>query len=64
MKKDMERLVARARDAGADVSGGSERHWKVRCPNGVLIIVACSPSDHRAVKNARARLRRTGGLSL
>lgn len=60
LKKDMQRLIARAEAAGCQVDGGSDRHYKLRCPSGVLVILATSPSDHRAVKNARARLRRAG----
>jgi hypothetical protein len=33
-------------------------HFKLIMPNGKSVIVACSPSDWRAMKNTRAQIKR------
>jgi hypothetical protein len=63
VNKDMKRLLRKAVKLGATLEQG-RKHVKVRCPNGALVIVASTPSEHRAVLNARARLQRQGGLDL
>lgn len=35
-------------------------HYRVRGPAGGLYFMPATPSDHRAVRNARAQLRRLG----
>lgn len=58
-RKDMLKLVSLAVGAGCEAElGGS--HWRLVCPNGSRVIVSASPSDHRAVMNARRDLRRCG----
>ncbi len=58
-RKDTGRLLAAARRHGCQVSRGG-KHFKVRTPSGQLVVVAAAPSDHRALANARADLRRSG----
>jgi hypothetical protein len=60
--KDTARLLNQAVQLGATVTKNA-RHAKVYCPNGALVIVSMTPSDWRAVRNQRARLRR-GGLDV
>jgi len=39
-----------------DVTG--KRHLKLRAPDGRIVVVSVSPSDHRSTLNALATLRR------
>ena len=40
----------------------TKRHWRVMHPTdpSVMIVGACTPSDHRGTKNMISRLRRAG----
>jgi len=57
--KDVADLLEAITAAGGEIVKGS-RHWKVRFEGNVIGTVPTSPSDHRALKNARANLRRAG----
>jgi len=60
MKKDMQRLVKAAENAGWMVSRTKKNHLKFKAPTGATVIAASTPSDHRSVMNTRAELRRHG----
>lgn len=45
-------------DAGWSYQGQRGGHHKYRHPDGRSTILACSPSDYRALANSRARVRR------
>jgi hypothetical protein len=34
--------------------------WMVYCPNGEMVSMHKTPSDHRALRNARSRIKRAG----
>lgn len=34
--------------------------WQIMCPNGEIITLHATPSDHRALRNARSHVRRAG----
>jgi hypothetical protein len=60
MKRDMPKLVRRARKAGWSVTKTGKQHWRFRSPNGATIFAPSTPSDRRSVMNVRANLRRAG----
>ena len=59
-KKDIRHLLKQATLQGAVVTVGRNNHHRVLCPNGAIVVIASSPSDHRAAANIRAMLRRQG----
>lgn len=60
-RREVESLLCAAEAAGCKVTGGGSRHFKVLAPGGKgIVVVACSPSDRRAMANTRGRLRRLG----
>ena len=34
--------------------------YQIRCPQGGIVVMHCTPSDHRAERNLRAELRKRG----
>lgn len=56
---EVTKLVAQLRKAGVPVTLTRGGHWKVTTPNGP-VFMASTPSDHRAMRNDLARLRRRG----
>jgi hypothetical protein len=56
----MKSLVRAAQDAGCEVDLSGGGHWRLKCPNGKIVFMPSSPSDFRAIRNARAMLRREG----
>lgn len=56
----MRKLVKQAAAAGCRVEETRGGHVKLFVPNGGIVLVSSSPSDHHAVKNARGDLRREG----
>lgn len=59
---DYDALLERAKDAGAVVGLTGSGHWRITTPDGKRLFVSQTPSDHRAVINLRAELRRAGLL--
>lgn len=60
--KDWKPLVRELRRAGYKVKPGSNHH-RILNKNGKFVApLATTPSDHRALKNQRAQLRRNGIL--
>ena len=59
MKKDIRRVFKALEAQGWRIDRG-KRHFKCKAPNGGLVTIPSTPSDHRALLNARAQLRRAG----
>jgi hypothetical protein len=57
--QEIEQLFRQLERQGWRVRWGSG-HPKLLAPSGEPVVMAASPSDHRAMKNLRARLRRAG----
>jgi hypothetical protein len=63
-KADGKKTLARLLRLVDRTDGWSWEHgghgYKIRTPDNVPIFTACTPSDHRAILNIRAQLRRHG----
>lgn len=60
-RKDMKALLRQARRQGFTITYNHRGHQRVRNPaTGQRAVVSATPSDGRAVRNARADLRRIG----
>ena len=57
---DLSQLVNEAREQGFDVGRTAKNHIKFVAPTGKICVTSGTPSDHRAVMNARSKLRRLG----
>lgn len=61
LSREMADLVKQARRQGCSVEQQKRsNHYKIKVPNGGIVVCAATPSDQRAVLNMRARLRREG----
>ena len=58
--KELKPFAKRARKQGWQIVQKSGSHLKWIPPQGRFVVTACSPSDHRAIKNVRADLRAAG----
>jgi predicted RNA binding protein YcfA (HicA-like mRNA interferase family) len=58
VKYDLERLLRRASACGWLVMRTRGGHWRLRHPNGGIVVTSSTPSDRRAVLNMRAQMRR------
>jgi hypothetical protein len=58
MRRDLERLLRRARASGWVVARTRSGHWRLRYWGGGIVVIGSTPSDHRALRNFRAQLRR------
>lgn len=59
--KDLRPLVKQLKKAGYTVAPTKGGHYGVYAPDGALLqVFAASASDHRALKNLRADLKRKG----
>ncbi len=54
--RELNAIIHTWRLRGANVTVG--RHIKIRFPNGRMVVVSVSPSDHRALMNIKADIRR------
>ncbi|MEQ8717739.1 MAG: hypothetical protein RIE08_09020 [Acidimicrobiales bacterium] len=54
------KVLRKLKDFGLEVEWAGSGHIKVRCPNGRMVVGSSSPSDHRAMKEFAADLRRNG----
>lgn len=61
-QKEVKELIRRLRKLGVVVEERQD-YWRVTCPDGSIVRLHKTPSDHRHLLNARARLRR-GGVNL
>lgn len=59
MTKEMRQLFSKLTDAGIPVQQ-TKAGWQVLAPDGSIITVHRTESDHRAMKNTMARLKRAG----
>lgn len=57
--KEVRELIEQAILMGCLVSGGGDKHYKVRCPNGQSVVIGASPNK-AGVRDAKAHLRRQG----
>lgn len=57
---DHKPIVEHARAHGWELTRTRGGHLRLRSPHGATVLFGCSPSDHRAVRNLRADLRRNG----
>jgi predicted RNA binding protein YcfA (HicA-like mRNA interferase family) len=60
MSHDLKDLIRDAVAAGFQVARTRSNHVKFVAPNGTVIFGPSTPSDHRSLKNVRAKLRRVG----
>jgi hypothetical protein len=58
-KKDVRVLIKAIRKLGCEVHN-HQGHWKIYRDGSYLTTVPGTPTDHRALLNARSRLRRLG----
>lgn len=59
MKKRIKALLADLEDQGATIKRIHDG-WQILCPQGGIVTMHGTPSDHRAELNLRAELRRRG----
>lgn len=60
MDKQLRDLKKTAEAQGWVVEKTRSNHWKFRGPNGQMVMVGCTISDWRGLKNARNHLRNAG----
>lgn len=58
--KEYRPLVRRVRELGCHVEFTRKRHLLIVTPDGQRVVAPGTPSDHRAIKNTTANLRRCG----
>ena len=58
MKHDLKQVLRQAEAQGWRVQPTRGGHWKLTHPGGGIVVTSSSPSDHRALANVRAQLRR------
>jgi len=57
--KETNQLLSRLASQGWSVERAS-KHWKLRSPAGRVVFCPLTPSDWRAIRNVRAKVRREG----
>ena len=58
--KDLKLLLRQAQQQGFMIFSTSNNHICLIAPSGERIIMGQSPSDHRALRNCEARMKRHG----
>jgi predicted RNA binding protein YcfA (HicA-like mRNA interferase family) len=58
MKHDLKQLLRQASACGWQVTRTRGGHWRLLRPNGGIVVLSSTPSDHRALRNVRAQMRR------
>jgi hypothetical protein len=58
MRHDLEQMLRQARSCGWQVTQPRRGHWRRLHPGGGIVVASSSPSDHRALANLKAQLRR------
>ena len=58
MKRDLRRVLDEARQAGWLASPTRGGHWRLTHPSGAILVTGSTPSDHRALRNLQAAIRR------
>lgn len=66
LKKDVNAVLRRlqSREYGCTVTAMRTGHWRVSKPGHRAISVTASPSDHRALQNLKADVKRHLGIVL
>lgn len=59
-KGEVAEPLDKAAAAGAQVAKTANGHYKVLANGNLVTVVAGTPSDHRAIKNAKAQLKKAG----
>lgn len=62
--KDVRTLLRLAQQCGCTVARTRSGHWRVSRPGCPSVTVSNTPSDSRALKNARADMRRHLGVAV
>ncbi len=60
--REARQFFKQCENLGVIVELRNNGHMKLICPNGYVYWAGHSVSDHRALKNIKARLRRDGGI--
>ncbi len=60
LSKEFRPMLDAAIAAGWTVTGTKGGHVKWKSPQGKMVVTSRTPSDHRAMHNARSSLRRLG----
>jgi hypothetical protein len=63
MKRELKRLIETAAARGWTATTTRNGHIRLAHANGAVIYTGSTPSDHRAVRNAAADLRRAERLT-
>ena len=58
MKHDLKQVLRQAQAHGWRVQPTRGGHWRLRHPGGGIVVTSSTPSDHRALANFKAQLRR------
>lgn len=58
--KQVAKLLRRAAAAGAEIEKTNNGHYKVLSSGRVVTVISGTPSDQRAVKNAKSQLKKAG----
>ena len=58
MKHDLKQQLRQAEAHGWQVTRTRNGHWRLLHPGGGIVVMSSSPSDHRALRNMRAQMRR------
>lgn len=58
--RDVRQLLDKAKAHGCQIEHTNSSHIRILTPKGGTVILPSTPSDHRALLNARAELRRSG----
>lgn len=60
-RSEMGKLIKAARKQGCTIEQAKRGgHWKIRTPDGQLIVAPFSPGTHRGVRDTIARLKAAG----
>lgn len=60
--RDIDQVIAAIRAQGWMATLTNGGHWRLASPTGELVFCPSTPSDVRAIRNIRARLRRAGAI--
>lgn len=58
--KALRLMIKAAESQGWVVERTCKNHYKFLPPLGGIYIAACTPSDHRAIRNTKSQLRKMG----
>ena len=64
MRKNMKAILKAAESNGCTVVATRNGHYKIMVKGGGIVHTSGTPSDHRALRNTIAQIRRAGGPDL